>query len=403
MKKNFKFLVYLLVFTMVLTLAPLTKAESKSLFSMEYEKQSSKNLVDLTLSAKENNVLLDGKLVLDYDSDLLKIKEISAGKNFNDDVLFTTNTKQADKIIITFVSSKAIEKGELIKISFEVLKKGNAKVSIDTDKSYVSDAEGYTLDSSLEFEVEPKKDEPSKPEEPSKPSDPYRPAEPDKPGKPNRPRKDTKPETKPETNQNLIKEHTDVNISDILNQKSNMFMDVNDYDYFKEAVDYVFQKGYMNGVGNNMFAPNRATNRAMIVSILWRMEGSPMVASNHKFDDVKANDYFAQAVYWAYENNITTGINDRNFGPNMTLTREQLVTFFYRYAQYKGYNTQASANLSQYKDYKSLSKYAETAMSWAIQNGIINGTSASTISPKNSATRGQLATIIMRFAKNYIK
>lgn len=397
MKKNSKYLVFLLVFTMLLSLAPMSKAESNSILSLDYEKQG--NFVDVIISANAKGIVYDGKITLDYDKNLLSYKNTRAENAFKDLPEFSVNSNEAGKIILAFASSEAADAGKIFKLTFEVLNKGKAKVAIDSRNSYVSDADNFTVESSIEFDVERKSVTPSEPSEPEKP------AEPDKPHGP-RPRpgkgdSTPKPEPRPDAG---IDDNGVFDLLDILNNNNaKRFADVRDFDYFKEAVDFVYVNGYMNGISDTMFGPNLATNRAMIVSILWRMEGKPLATSTHNFVDVKPNDYFAQAVQWAYENNITKGISDTKFGPNLTLTREQLVTLIYRYAQYKGYNTQSSVDLSTYKDYNSISKYAVEAMSWAVQNGIVNGTTPSTISPKSSANRAQLATIIMRFAKLYNK
>lgn len=181
------------------------------------------------------------------------------------------------------------------------------------------------------------------------------------------------------------------------------FVDVNVNDWYHEAVDYMVERGLMNGTSATTFAPNTTTTRAMLVSVLYRMENYPAVVGAASFNDVPAGQYYTDAVAWASANGIVTGYGNGNFGPNDTLTREQMAAIIYRYAAYKGYDVSARANLSGYTDAAQISGYAADAMAWINAEDIIGGTSATTLSPAGNATRCQFAVILMRFCENVAK
>lgn len=175
------------------------------------------------------------------------------------------------------------------------------------------------------------------------------------------------------------------------------FDDVAEDSWYSEAVQYVYDNGIMNGVGEERFAPNETVTRSMLVTILHRMEGEPAAAGSPSFEDVKAGSYYEKAVLWAAEKKIVTGYSDTSFGPDDSITREQVATIFYRYTQYKGIAVEKRGDLSKYDDAKTISSYASDAMAWAEVQGLITGTGPSTLDPKGLTTRAQMATIIMRY------
>ena len=155
----------------------------------------------------------------------------------------------------------------------------------------------------------------------------------------------------------------------------------------------------MSGTDTDLFSPNVTTTRGMIVTILYRLEGRPAVSAA-PFRDVPASQYYASAVAWASENGIVSGYGDGIFGPEDTITREQMASILYRYANYKGYDMSGTADLSIYVDAGKISPYAMTALQWANANGLVSGTTPETLTPGGSATRAQVASILMRFCKN---
>ena len=177
------------------------------------------------------------------------------------------------------------------------------------------------------------------------------------------------------------------------------FLDVNEGDWFYDAVAYAYENGLMDGVGGNRFAPNSATTRAQLVTILYRMEGQPAVSGDLPFTDVEAGTWYTNAVGWAAQNGIVNGVGDDTFAPGNDLTREQLVTILYRYAEAKGYDVSASADLAGYPDGEEIQAYAREAMAWAVAENIIQGMEDDTLKPAGNASRAQIATILMRFCE----
>ena len=186
----------------------------------------------------------------------------------------------------------------------------------------------------------------------------------------------------------------------------NPFVDVPDNAWYYDGMKFVYENGLMAGTSGNTFSPNVTTTRGMLVTILYRLAGSPNIEDEiwgYPFQDVDANAYYAAAVYWARMNGIVAGYSDERFGPSDTITREQMATILYRYAQYKGYATTDKANLSKYTDAAQVGSYAVEAIRWANAEGLVNGTSSTTLTPKGSATRAQVAVILTRFCQNIAK
>ena len=180
------------------------------------------------------------------------------------------------------------------------------------------------------------------------------------------------------------------------------FPDVDENDWFYDEVVYVYENGLMNGVENNQFAPNTATNRAMLATILYRLAGEPAVSGDLPFTDVESGTWYTDAVLWAAQNGIVNGLGENTFAPMNTLTREQLVTMLYRYAEAEGYDVSAAADLSGYPDADKVQTYAQEAMTWAVAEGIVEGMDGN-LNPAGNATRAQIATILMRFCEGVAK
>lgn len=181
------------------------------------------------------------------------------------------------------------------------------------------------------------------------------------------------------------------------------FADVAADAWYADAVQYVYENGMMSGTSETTFSPNLTTTRGMIVTILYRLENEPTVTGTTAFTDVAADQYYANAVAWAAQNGIVAGIDATTFAPNKAITREQMAAILYRYAQFKGYDVSAKADLSVYTDAESVGAYATDAMAWANGAQLITGTNATTLTPAGNATRAQVATILMRFCENVAK
>ena len=181
------------------------------------------------------------------------------------------------------------------------------------------------------------------------------------------------------------------------------FTDVKSGDWFYEAVQYVYDKGMMTGVSADRFAPASTTTRGMIVTILYRLENEPAVSGGSAFTDVESGAWYADAVAWAAANDIVNGTSATTFAPNSPITREQMAAILYRYAAYKGYDVSQKADLSGYTDAASISGYAKDALAWANAQKLITGVTDTSLNPQGSATRAQVATILMRLCETVVK
>ena len=178
------------------------------------------------------------------------------------------------------------------------------------------------------------------------------------------------------------------------------FADVSESDWFYGSVKYVYENGMMNGTGYTTFSPCLNTSRGMIMTVLYRLEGSPAVSGGSGFTDVAAGQYYTDAIAWGSAHSIVLGYENNRFGPDDDVTREQLAAILYRYAQYKGYDVTAGGSgvITGYEDAETVSSYAVTPMKWAVGTGVING-SENRLLPRNMATRGEAAAMFMRFCR----
>ena len=182
------------------------------------------------------------------------------------------------------------------------------------------------------------------------------------------------------------------------------FSDVKTSDWFYDDVRYVCENGLMNGTGSGTFSPKATTTRGMIVTILYRMEGSPAVSGASSFQDVKADAYYNNAVIWAAANGIVTGVSSTQFCPDNAITREQFAAILFRYAQYKGMDAvTAEENLAAFPDGGSVSGYAVSAKNWAVGAGLLRGDARGLLMPKGEANRAQAAAMLNRFVENVLK
>ena len=176
------------------------------------------------------------------------------------------------------------------------------------------------------------------------------------------------------------------------------FVDVSESDWFYEAVDYVFQRDLMNGTDPTHFTPDGTSSRAMVATILWRMAGQPQADDTLSFTDIPASAWYTEAVRWAAETGIVTGYSDTKFGPDDPVTREQFAVMLYRYAQTldEGFTGSWSFPLD-FPDAAQVSDYAYEALCWLTMENVINGMEDGKLHPQGTATRAQLATMLMRF------
>ena len=177
------------------------------------------------------------------------------------------------------------------------------------------------------------------------------------------------------------------------------FTDVSTSDWFYSDVMFVYENGLFSGTDSRSFSPNAYMTRAMLVTVLYRLEGEPAGTGSSSFSDVSSGSYYEKAVAWAAANGIVTGTGSTSFSPDAKVTREQLAAILYRYAQYKKLDTDAGATLDSFSDAGNVSGYASEALSWAVSEGLINGASGR-LMPKGDATRAQVAAILHRFVEN---
>ena len=184
---------------------------------------------------------------------------------------------------------------------------------------------------------------------------------------------------------------------------NNPFSDVPADSWFTKAALYCNENGFITGTSATTFSPNTELTRAMFVQILARLDGADLnsITYKGKFTDVKEENWFAKAVQWAVDNNLTGGTSETTFSPNAPVTREQLATFFFAYSKFIGDDTSKAAELDKYTDADQISGWAVNAVKWAVAEGLISGTSETTLSPKMSATRAQAAVIFMNFENNH--
>lgn len=181
------------------------------------------------------------------------------------------------------------------------------------------------------------------------------------------------------------------------------FTDVSDDSWYRDAVRYAVNTGLMNGVGGDKFEPETSMSRAMLVTVLWRYAGSPKEGSN-TFTDVKNGQWYTDAIAWASENAVVTGVGGGKFDPDGSVTREQLAVVLFRYSNSLEMDTSHRKSLDSFPDAGKVSPWARDALSWAVAVGMINGIgsgSQATLSPQGSATRAQVAAILMRFIQNF--
>ena len=178
---------------------------------------------------------------------------------------------------------------------------------------------------------------------------------------------------------------------------SAFFSDVLPYTWYAESVQYMSDHSLMNGVGNNRFDPNGTVTRGMLVTILHRLDGADETVEKSAFEDVPVGSYYEDAINWAAAHGIVGGYSRTQFGPNDSITREQLATILYRYSSYKGFDVSGESTLSAYNDVAEINDYAMKAMRWAEAVGIINGVGNGKLGPQMSASRAQVATMVMRF------
>lgn len=180
------------------------------------------------------------------------------------------------------------------------------------------------------------------------------------------------------------------------------FSDIGKNDWFYSSVNYVIQNKLMNGTSNTTFSPHDYMTRGMFITVLWRLEGEPIINDDLLYDDVSEYEYFCMPITWATSNKIVNGYSKVSFGPNDCITREQLVTMLYRYSKYKGSNVHSDVSLKIFSDEKAVSEYACQPFQWAVGNNLVTGVTTDILAPERYAFRSECAAIINRFHEKLI-
>ena len=190
--------------------------------------------------------------------------------------------------------------------------------------------------------------------------------------------------------------------ADKADKNKSPFRDVLDTDWFYEDVLFAHEEGLLTGTAKRTFSPYANTTRAMMATVLWRMDGEPGAKADSRFTDVAGGQWYSGAVAWADENGIVKGYGTGAFGTNDAVTREQFAAMLYRYAQYSGRVIQTGNDLTDFKDAGKVSSWAQDAMLWAVHNGIITGKPGKLLDPQGTATRAEIAAMLRRFVKNTV-
>ncbi len=184
-------------------------------------------------------------------------------------------------------------------------------------------------------------------------------------------------------------------------EKTDLFDDVKSGEWYYDAVKYMREKGFMKGTSDNEFSPGMPITRAMFVTILYRIENEPEVNIGNVFSDVGENEYYSDAVSWARENHIVSGVSDIEFAPDNKITREQIAAMIYRYAEHKGAVAKDTERISlDYADISEISDYAAEAVEYCKEKGIMQGKDNNSFAPKDNTTRAETAAVLQRFLEN---
>ena len=297
--------------------------------------------------------------------------------------------------IVTLKKDSYLYTGEPITCEVESIYVGDISVPIDWRLGYrnrtATDPGQYTMtiigfgdftgEVSVDWEIVVGPGSPKPPEKPTEPTEPAEPTARPRPSKPDTPAKPAA-SAQPQTS------------------KARSFTDVKADDWFAEGVRYVTERKLMNGVREGVFAPAQPVTRAMLVTILWRLDGSRYANYAMPFTDVPAQQWYTEAVRWAASEKLVEGVDKTRFDPDAPLSREQLAAILWRFAGYQNKKTASEQNLTQYQDAGSISLYAVPAFRWANETGLLGGTDATHLSPKSGATRAQIAAILMRYLEN---
>lgn len=409
MRKTTQWLVRLVALVLVLGCAGMSVAAagSDALGLSAPTSAETGDKVTVSIDAIEAALVTDGVLTVTYDAEhLIYVGAVAADAWSKDaDVSLAEYCKAADgTVTLSFAAVDAAAKGAIFNLSFTTQKAGEAKIAIDGEKSKLTGAGERSLNASLTLSIQ------------DKPLETYTVTFVDGYSK----------ETLATVSVNAgeaaeapaVSDHKgyyflgwdkdfsvvteDMTVTALFcmgegDCPSASFTDVLYDQWYHEGIDYSVTAGYMNGMGNNTFEPLTTAERSMAVTVLYRMAGSPKTSGKMPFVDVPANSWYYDAVIWACENGITNGVSATEFEPEEPLTREQFVTFLYRYAKYKGYDVSTDKKLTDFPfvDIPLVHDWAGDAMAWAIDREMVNGVTKFTLEPQTVTDRAMIAKLLM--------
>ena len=365
---------------------------------------------DVCVSVEYTNAdMCGGSFNFIYDTTVLQLVSVEEGETIKDTSHFINPEFAEGAIRINWVSTTEMPAdGILVNIKFEMLNEAFNKSNISIEKLKIADGDGnkqdaeYTVIYDVSEEAEqinpPVDDESEKNNSPSTtPSVESSDVEQDAETKPestdNNAGNAYAPSTKPSSDNSVAKQEDEIKTS----EDPLAFTDVSENDWFYENVKYVVENKLMNGISEDVFAPNNTLTRAMLVAVLYRNAGEPAVNKSIPFADVDMGSWYANAVVWAKQNGIVNGVNETDFAPNSNITREQIAAIMFRFAQYKGMEAVTLEENLHFTDANEISEYAVPAMNWAVGSGLMKGKSVITLNPKDNATRAEIAAILQRF------
>jgi len=327
-------------------------------------------LLTVELTAVDSNgdevASTNGVQTVTYDADVMKLVSVTV----NGDYRSINRYNDMGKVTVGYVDMDGIPAGATTAtLVFEIIDPENTEITVEHEEVNADDA-GF--EETLELSAVELTEAPEAPV--VRPSNPVKPGGSDKPADTDEPDESELP-----------------------------FTDVEESDSFYESVKYVFENGLMNGVGEDTFAPDSDLTRAMVVTVLYRLENKPAVDFAGIFSDVAAGKWYSEAVEWAAANGIVNGYGEGVFGPEDAVTRQQLAAILFRYAQFKGIEAITLAELvAGFADSSDVAEYAISAMNWALSKGIIAETAVGTLAPKANATRAEVAVALHMFMENVL-
>lgn len=344
-----------------------------------------------------------------YDTTALQLVSVEEGETIKDTSHFINPEFAEGAIRINWVSTTEMPaEGILLNIKFEILNEAFNKSDVSIEKLKIADGDGnkqdaeYTIVTATSEEPEqinpPAENESEKNDPPSTApsvdsSDVEQDSETKQESNDNNDGNAYTPSVRPSSGNSVAEQEDEIkNLKDPI-----AFIDVRENDWFYENVKYVVENKLMNGISEDEFAPNNTLTRAMLVTVLYRNAGEPAVNKDIPFSDVDMGAWYANAVSWAKQNDIVNGVSETDFAPDANITREQIATIMFRYAQYKGMDVLTLEENLHFSDANEISEYAVSAMNWAVGTSLMKGKSATTINPKDNATRAEIAAILQRF------